>query len=53
LELQILERALLFNDPGSVYAERFDTVEINNTFYRLPEAHVFAAWRAQIGPGAL
>jgi uncharacterized protein YecE (DUF72 family) len=30
------------------YAERFDTVEINNTFYRLPEAHVFAAWRAQV-----
>ncbi|HEX7043261.1 MAG TPA: DUF72 domain-containing protein [Burkholderiales bacterium] len=28
------------------YARRFDTVEINNTFYRLPEAHVFEAWRA-------
>jgi uncharacterized protein YecE (DUF72 family) len=26
------------------YAERFDTVEINNTFYRLPEAPAFAAW---------
>lgn len=26
------------------YAERFDTVEINNTFYRLPEASTFAAW---------
>ena len=26
------------------YAERFDTVEINNTFYRLPEAATFAAW---------
>ena len=26
------------------YAERFDTVEINNTFYRLPEAQTFAAW---------
>jgi uncharacterized protein YecE (DUF72 family) len=26
------------------YAERFDTVEINNTFYRLPEAPTFAAW---------
>src|SRR5829696_741840 len=30
------------------YAERFDTVEINNTFYRLPEAATFAGWRAQV-----
>jgi uncharacterized protein YecE (DUF72 family) len=27
------------------YAREFDTVEINNTFYRLPEAETFAAWR--------
>ena len=27
------------------YAERFDTVEVNNTFYRLPEAQTFAGWR--------
>ena len=26
------------------YAERFDTVEINSTFYRLSEAATFAAW---------
>jgi uncharacterized protein YecE (DUF72 family) len=26
------------------YARQFDTVEINNTFYRLPEAPTFAAW---------
>ena len=26
------------------YAERFQTVEVNNTFYNLPEASVFAAW---------
>jgi uncharacterized protein YecE (DUF72 family) len=26
------------------YARHFDTVEINNTFYRLPEAPTFAAW---------
>jgi uncharacterized protein YecE (DUF72 family) len=26
------------------YAERFDTVEIHNTFYRLPEAAVFRTW---------
>jgi uncharacterized protein YecE (DUF72 family) len=27
------------------YAERFDTVEVNNTFYRLPERSVFERWR--------
>jgi uncharacterized protein YecE (DUF72 family) len=27
------------------YALHFDTVEINNTFYRLPEAATFAKWR--------
>jgi uncharacterized protein YecE (DUF72 family) len=29
----------------SVYAQHFDTVEVNNTFYRLPESQVFDAWR--------
>ncbi len=33
------------------YAARFDTVEINNTFYRLPEAATFDAWRRQAPPG--
>src|SRR5437588_7644333 len=27
------------------YAERFRTVEVNNSFYRLPSAETFAAWR--------
>jgi uncharacterized protein YecE (DUF72 family) len=27
------------------YAERFPTVEINNSFYRLPSRETFAAWR--------
>jgi uncharacterized protein YecE (DUF72 family) len=27
------------------YAEHFDTVEINNAFYRLPERKTFADWR--------
>jgi len=27
------------------YASVFDTVEINNSFYRLPERETFAAWR--------
>jgi uncharacterized protein YecE (DUF72 family) len=29
------------------YARTFDTVEINNTFYRLPEAATFDTWREQ------
>lgn len=29
------------------YAEHFDTVEINNSFYRLPKPETFDAWRAQ------
>ena len=28
----------------SLYAERFDTVEVNNTFYRLPNRDSVAAW---------
>jgi uncharacterized protein YecE (DUF72 family) len=27
------------------YADHFDTVEINNTFYRLPETETFVSWR--------
>lgn len=33
------------------YTRHFDTVEINNTFYRLPQAHTFEAWREQAPPG--
>lgn len=29
------------------YAERFRVVEVNNAFYRLPEAGTFAAWAAR------
>ena len=35
------------------YASQFDTVEINNTFYRLPETSTFAAWRKQAPPAFL
>jgi uncharacterized protein YecE (DUF72 family) len=35
------------------YAERFDTVELNNSFYRLPEADVFDAWARRSPPGFL
>lgn len=33
------------------YVERFDTVELNNSFYRLPDASTFAAWRARTPSG--
>jgi uncharacterized protein YecE (DUF72 family) len=29
------------------YAQCFDTVEVNNAFYRLPEPHTFADWAAR------
>ena len=33
------------------YAETFDTVEINNSFYMLPKAETFEKWREQAPPG--
>jgi uncharacterized protein YecE (DUF72 family) len=33
------------------YASHFDTVELNNPFYRLPTAATFAAWRRAAPPG--
>jgi len=33
-----------------LYAQRFDTVEINNTFYRLPPPSTVEAWAAQAPP---
>jgi uncharacterized protein YecE (DUF72 family) len=33
------------------YAARFDTVEVNGTFYRLPERSTFEAWRQQAPSG--
>ena len=35
------------------YARHFETVEVNNTFYRLPAESVFHRWRAQAPPGFL
>ena len=34
----------------SLYAEQFDTVEVNNTFYRLPPPSTVEAWAAQAPP---
>ncbi len=35
----------------SYYAERFDTVELNNTFYRLPNEKVLVQWSEQVPDG--
>jgi len=35
------------------YADVFDTVEINNTFYRLPDIDTFDAWRERAPQGFL
>lgn len=34
-------------DWFSFYAEHFDTLEVNNTFYRVPDRKTFEAWRDQ------
>ncbi len=33
------------------YVEHFDTVEVNNTFYQLPEYTTFETWRDTVPPG--
>lgn len=35
------------------YAQRFDTVEINNTFYHLPTPHAFDGWYAAAPAGLI
>jgi uncharacterized protein YecE (DUF72 family) len=40
-------------DWFSFYARSFDTVEINNSFYRLPSPGTFEAWRQQAPAGFL
>jgi uncharacterized protein YecE (DUF72 family) len=35
------------------FASRFPTVEVNNSFYRLPEAATFRRWREETPPGFL
>jgi uncharacterized protein YecE (DUF72 family) len=40
----VYPRDLKQDDWLEHYAERFRTVELNNSFYRLPEAETFAAW---------
>jgi len=40
------QRAVRQTDWLAYFAERFATVEVNNAFYRLPEAATFAKWAA-------
>lgn len=35
------------------YSQRFGTVELNNSFYRLPSETTFDGWRRQVGRGFL
>jgi len=35
----------------SYYSARFPSVEINNTFYRLPQPSTFVSWRQEAPPG--
>jgi uncharacterized protein YecE (DUF72 family) len=35
----------------AAYATRLPTVEVNNTFYRLPRRATVAAWRDEVSPG--
>lgn len=41
------------NQQLSFYARHFSTVEVNFSFYRLPERSVFESWRAQTPDGFL
>ncbi|MBI4446516.1 MAG: DUF72 domain-containing protein [Acidobacteria bacterium] len=41
-------KSLRAADELAYYAERFQTVELNATFYKLPEAPVFEKWAAQV-----
>jgi uncharacterized protein YecE (DUF72 family) len=45
---QLPQRAWL-----SFYATRFSTVEVNNSFYRLPSMNTFKRWRAETPEGFL
>ena len=47
----VYDPAMRQKDWFSDYARRFRTVEVNNTFYKLPEAATFSAWRAQAPAG--
>lgn len=45
--------ALRTDDWLDAYARVFDTVELNNSFYRLPPAEQFVRWRSRVPRGFL
>jgi uncharacterized protein YecE (DUF72 family) len=47
----VYPRELAQRDWFGAYAQRFDTVEINNTFYRLPATATVEGWAEQAPPG--
>lgn len=47
----IYPEALPTSEWLRTYTRRFCTVEINNSFYRLPSARTFAGWRGQVPRG--
>jgi uncharacterized protein YecE (DUF72 family) len=47
----VYDPALKTTEWFEAYAHRFSTVEVNNTFYRLPEAATFESWRARAPAG--
>jgi uncharacterized protein YecE (DUF72 family) len=54
LGLQALDGDFLPSDQQlAFYAEHFSTVEVNFSFYRLPERSVFETWRKQTPEGFL
>ena len=40
-------------DRLGIYAEQFDTTELNASFYRWPSTAAFASWRRRLPPGFL
>jgi len=58
LELQSLDRQLLSREDGSEWVSQgvfqdFHTVEIDNTFYRIPSEKAATRWREETSAGFL
>jgi uncharacterized protein YecE (DUF72 family) len=47
----LYRQGLPARDRLAVYAERFDTVELNASFYRWPREAAFASWRRRLPEG--
>ena len=47
---RVYDPSLARSEWLQAYTTRFDTVELNNSFYRLPEAAQFRRWRESVPP---